>query len=121
MRQHNINGIGGSAPGRRATSTELPGRADLEGVLPGPVRSQGRVIQNWSHVLGATRLESAREQWRGAPDSYAVGRHAPDQARDMATELAGWTSGEFPGPVTDRLAAWPPGPQTAPDQPPASA
>jgi hypothetical protein len=45
-------------------------------------------------------------------------RHAPDQVRDVA---AGWTSGELPGQVTDQLAAWPPGPQTVPDQPSASA
>ena len=32
---------GGSAPVRRATSTGLPSWADLEGMLSGPVRSQG--------------------------------------------------------------------------------
>ncbi|MGH3286665.1 MAG: hypothetical protein ACRDPD_18640 [Streptosporangiaceae bacterium] len=48
------------------------------------------------------------------PLSY--GRHSPDQVRDMATELTGWTPGELPGQVTDQLATWPPGP----DQPPAS-
>ena len=63
--------------------------------------------------------EQARAALLGAPLSY--GRHAPDQVRDMATELAGWNPGELPGPVTDQLAAWPPVPQAGADQPPASA
>jgi hypothetical protein len=62
------------------------------------------VIQNWPHVLGA-------------PLSFSVGRHAPDQIRDVA---ANWTSSELPGQVTNQFATWP-GPQAAPDQPPASA
>jgi hypothetical protein len=81
---------GGSAPVRRATSTDLPGKADLDGMLLGPVRSKGVarcVIRNWSHVLTAP------------------------------SERVGWTSGELPG----QLAAWPSGPQTPPDQPPARA
>jgi hypothetical protein len=52
----------------------------------------------------------------GAPVSFAIGRQSPDQVRDIAAELAGWTSGELPGQVTEQLAAWPPG---ASDQPPA--
>jgi len=63
--------------------------------------------------------EHTRSALLGAPVSY--GRHAPDQVRDIATELAGWTPGELPGPVTDQLAAWPPVPQAGADQPPASA
>jgi hypothetical protein len=50
-----------------------------------------------------------------------LGRQSPDQARDIATELAGWTAGELPGQVTDQLATWPPGAPAAADQPPASA
>jgi len=61
--------------------------------------------------------EYARPALLGAPLSFSVGRHAPDQIRDMATS---WTSSELPGQVTEQFAAWP-GPQTAPDQPPASA
>jgi hypothetical protein len=63
--------------------------------------------------------ESNGEHARSALLSY--GRHSPDQVRDMTTELAGWNPGELPGQVTDHLAAWPPGPQTSADQPPASA
>jgi hypothetical protein len=63
--------------------------------------------------------EGNGEHARSALLSY--GRHSPDQVRDMATELAGWNPGELPGQVTDQLAAWPPGPQTSADQPPASA
>jgi hypothetical protein len=60
--------------------------------------------------------EHARAALLGAPLSY--GRHAPDQLRDMATELAGWNPGERPAAVTDQLAVWPPVPQTGADQPP---
>ena len=49
----------------------------------------------------------------GAPVPFGRGRQPADQARD----LAGWTSGELPGQVNERLASWPPGA----DQPPASA
>jgi hypothetical protein len=63
----------------------------------------------------------ARPAGLGAPISFSVGRQTPDQVRDVATELGGWTSGELPGQLTDRLAAPPPGPQAAPGQPPASA
>ena len=62
--------------------------------------------------------EHARPALFGAPVSFGAGRHVPDQVRDTA---AGRTPGELPGQVTDQLAARPPGPQTAPDQPPASA
>ena len=67
--------------------------------------------------------EHARSALLGASVSY--GRHAPDQVRDMAAELAGWNPGELPGElpgqVTEQLAAWPPVPQAGADQPPASA
>ena len=49
----------------------------------------------------------------GAPVSLGRGRQSADQARD----LAGWTSGELPGQVTEQLASWPP----VADHPPASA
>jgi hypothetical protein len=65
--------------------------------------------------------EHARPALLGAPVSFGVGRHAPDQVRDMAPELASWNTGELPGQVSDQLAAWPPVPQTGADQPPASA
>jgi len=58
---------GGSAPVRRATSTELPGRADLDGMLPGPVRCRGRVarcvIQNWPHMLSAPVMRLRRYRY----------------------------------------------------------
>ena len=57
----------------------------------------------------------------GAPVSFGIGRQLPDQVRDMAAELAGWTSGELPGQVAEQLAGWPPGLPMAPDQPPATA
>jgi hypothetical protein len=57
----------------------------------------------------------------GASVAHGRGRPSPDQARDIAAELAGWTSGELPGQVTEQLASWPPGRPSAADQPPASA
>ena len=57
----------------------------------------------------------------GAPVSFGLGRQSPDQVRDMAVELAGWTSGGLPGQVTEQLAGWPPGLPMASDQPPATA
>jgi hypothetical protein len=49
----------------------------------------------------------------GAPVPFGRDRQSADQARD----LAGWTSGELPGQVSEQLASWPPGV----DLPPASA
>jgi hypothetical protein len=49
----------------------------------------------------------------GTPPAAGWGRPSPDQARDIAAELAGWTPGELP----EQLASWPPGV----DQPPAGA
>ena len=57
----------------------------------------------------------------GAPVSFGMGRPSPDHDRNIAAELAGWTSAELPGQVTDQLAAWPPGAPTTSDRPPASA
>jgi hypothetical protein len=48
-----------------------------------------------------------------APPAPDWGRPSPDQARDIAAELAGWTPGELP----EQLASWPPGV----DQPPPGA
>jgi hypothetical protein len=52
-----------------------------------------------------------------APPAPDWGRPSPDQARDIAAELAGWTPGELPGGLPEQLASWPPGV----DQPPAGA
>lgn len=41
------------------------------------------------------------------------------QAPLQQAQLAGWTSGELPGQVTEQLASWPPGMPSAADQPPA--
>jgi hypothetical protein len=43
------------------------------------------------------------------PVVHGRGRQSPDQAGEMAAELAGWTSGELPGQMTEQLASWPPG------------
>jgi len=65
--------------------------------------------------------ELTRPALLGAPVAYSTGRHSPDQVRDMAAELASWTSGELPGQVNEQLTAWPPGTPSAADQPPAGA
>jgi hypothetical protein len=52
-----------------------------------------------------------------APPASDWGRPSPDQARDIAAELTGWTPGELPGQPPEQLASWPPGV----DQPPAGA
>jgi hypothetical protein len=76
---------------------------------------QGRRAEPYAEGTG----EHARPALLAAPVSY--GRHAPDQVRDVGSELAGWNPGELPGSATDQLAAWPPVPQTGMDQPPTSA
>jgi hypothetical protein len=43
------------------------------------------------------------------------------QVKDIAAELAGWTSGELPGQATEQLNGWPPTAPAATDQPPATA
>jgi hypothetical protein len=65
--------------------------------------------------------EYASSALLSAPVSFGIGRHSPDQVRDIAAELAGWTSGELPGQVSERLAGWPPGMPSASDPPPATA
>jgi hypothetical protein len=52
-----------------------------------------------------------------APPAPDWGRPSPDQARDIAAELAGWTPEELPGQLPEQLASWPPGV----DQPPPGA
>ena len=52
-----------------------------------------------------------------APVVHGRGRQSPDQVRDMAAELAGWTSGELPGQMTEQLASWPPGLPSAAEPP----
>ena len=56
-----------------------------------------------------------------APPVPGRGRPSPDQARDIAAELAGWNPGELPGQMPEQFASWPPGMPSAADQPPASA
>jgi len=65
--------------------------------------------------------EYASSALLSAPVSFGIGRHCPDQVRDIAAEFAVWTSGELPGQVSEQLAGWPPGLPSASDQPPATA
>jgi hypothetical protein len=56
----------------------------------------------------------------GAQVSLGVGGQ-PDQVREIAAELAGWTSGELPGQATEQLNGWTPAAPAATEQPPAGA
>ena len=80
---------------------------------PGPLQSgplhQVRLTESLPEGTG----EYPSSALLGAPVSLGRGRQSADQARDMA----GWTSGELPGQVSEQLASWPPGA----DQPTASA
>jgi hypothetical protein len=55
-----------------------------------------------------------------APSVPGQGRPSPDQARDIAAELASWNPDELPGQLPEQFASWPPGMPPA-DQPPAGA
>jgi hypothetical protein len=103
---------------------------------PGPSQSgshQSGSHQSGSHQSGShqqvTRAELPPENTGeytspalfGAPVTFGIGRQSTDPARDIAAEMAGWTSGELPGQVTEQLAAWPPSAPMASDQPPGSA
>jgi hypothetical protein len=135
-------GPGGRVSHRGCCPAEIsPAGHIREDTLPGPVRSQGRVaqvpfqqvpIQPGPLQSGPLQQVKLAEPPRGtgeypssaligAPVGHGHGRQSPDQARDMAAELAGWTSGELPGQVTEQLASWPPGLPSAAYQPPASA
>lgn len=68
------------------------------------------------------------EQSAEGPGSALVGTSVPlnvggqpDQVRDIAAELASWTSGELPGQATEKLNGWPPGTPATTEQPPATA
>jgi hypothetical protein len=77
-------------------------------------QQQGRRAEAPPETTG----EHARSAVLGAPVTFSVGRHAPDQGRDMAAGLPGWSTGEFPVQATEQLAGWPPGTPSAGDQPP---
>jgi len=50
----------------------------------------------------------------GVPVSLGIPRQAVDTGREMAAELAGWSSGELPGQASEQLAGWPPTGMTSP-------
>jgi hypothetical protein len=91
-----------------------------------PVRTSRSAPAGIAGGTGAGKHERVRESaLLGAPVGPGRGRQSPDQPRGIATELAGWTSGELPGQVSEQLASWPltgrPGLPTAKDRLPASA
>jgi hypothetical protein len=58
--------------------------------------------------------EYASQVLLGAPVSLGIPRQAVDTGREMAAELAGWSSGELPGQASEQLAGWPPTGMTSP-------
>jgi hypothetical protein len=131
----------GKSPAWHIPEGTLPGSVRFQG------RVARYVIRNWPHVLldrdqcgqrgqqapapqaqlpqvtlqQVKRAEPAPEGTGGYPSSALLGAPLPlsrgRQSPDQAPDLAGWTSGELPGQVTEQLASWPPGT----DQPPAGA
>jgi len=88
-------------------------QGSLEGMLPGPVRFQAEATR---YLAGF--LDRGEDAQRVQVPRSSVGR---DVCRIRSVIAVGWTPGEVPGQVAGQLVAWPPGPQTAPDQPPAGA
>lgn len=43
----------------------------------------------------------------GAPVPLGIARQATEPSREIAAELAGWSSGELPGQASEQLAGWP--------------
>ncbi len=85
---------------------------------PGPLQSGPHQQVRLAESVPDGPGDYAGSALLSAPLVHGRGRQLPDQARDMAAELAGWTSGELPGQVADQLASWPPGLPSVTDQPP---
>jgi hypothetical protein len=99
-------------------------QANLPQVPQQPVPQQQGPLQSGSHQqvkLAEPAPEGTSSALRSMPAALGRGRQSPDQARDVARELAGWTSGELPGQASEQLASWPPGMPSAADEPPGSA
>ena len=77
-------------------------------------QQQGRRAEAPPETTG----EHARSALLGPPVRLSVGRHSPDQGRDMAADLSGWATGEFPVQASEQLAGSPPGAPSAGDQSP---
>jgi hypothetical protein len=88
---------------------------------PGPSQSGSHQQVTRAELLPESTGEYTSPALFGAPVTFGIGRQSADPARDIAAEMAGWTSGELPGQVTEQLAAWPPSAPMASDQPPGSA
>jgi hypothetical protein len=58
--------------------------------------------------------EYASQLLLGVPVSLGIPRQAVDTGREIAAELAGWSSGELPGQASEQLAGWPPTGMTSP-------
>ena len=70
---------------------------------PGPLQSGPLHRVRLTESLPEGTGEYPSSALLGAPVSLGRGRQSADQARDMA----GWTSGELPGQVSEQLASWP--------------
>ena len=88
---------------------------------PGPLQSGPLQQVSLSEPPPEIAGEYTSSSMLGAPVSLGRGRPGPDQRPDVAAELAGWTSAELPGQVSEHLASWPPVRPNGLDHPPASA
>jgi hypothetical protein len=88
---------------------------------PGPAQSGSHQQVTRAELPPESTGDYTSSALFGAPVTFGIGRQSTDPARDIAAEMAGWTSGELPGQVTEQLAAWPPSAPMASDQPPGSA
>jgi hypothetical protein len=94
---------GGASPLESADSQQIP----LQQVVLAEQQAEGG-----SEYPGSALV--------GTPVSVGVGGQ-PDQTRDIAAELAGWTAGELPGQATEQLNGWSASAPAATEQPPATA
>jgi hypothetical protein len=96
-----------------------PGQLSCRRSAPaGPAAAETAAVRSLHQVRLTESLPEGTGEYPssallGAPVSLGRGRQSADQAGDMA----GWTSGELPGQVSEQLASWRPGA----DQPTASA
>ncbi len=97
------------------------------GQVPQQVPFQPRLVQSGPRQAPTPELpqESHGEYTslpvHGAPVTFGSGRQSPDHGRDLAAELAGWSSGELPGQSPEQRAGWPLGAPRTYRQPPATA
>ena len=93
----------GRAPRQRVQLPQVPHQQVP--LQPGPLQSGPLQQVKLAEPVPEGTGEYLSSALLGTPVVHGRGRQSPDQARDMAAELAGWTAGEPPGQVTEQLAS----------------